>query len=195
MHSQKIIESLSRHITLSLEEQKCLINHLEFIHIKKKHYFLKENEIAKHVAFVLRGCLRSYSIDENGFEHVLQFAPVNWWITDMYSIISQKESQLYIEAIMDTDIYMLSRVNQLKLFDEIPKLERYFRILTENALVSSRQRLLDRMSLTAKERYQMFCKIYPTLRNEIPQKYIASFIGVTPEFLSKLRKDELKMKK
>lgn len=148
---------------------------------------MREGQVSRDVAFVLSGCLRSYSVDENGFEHILQFAPVEWWITDMYSFISQQPAFLNVEAITDSRVALLSRTDQLDLFDKVPKLERYFRVLTENSLVSSRQRLIDSMSLTARQRYTKFCNTYPSIINEIPQKLIAAYIDVTPEFLSKLR--------
>lgn len=147
------------------------------------------NDVAKDAAFILKGCLRSYSIDNNGFEHILQFAPIDWWITDMYSYISQKEGHLNIDALEETEVLLLSRENQLKLFGEIPQLESYFRILTEKALVSNQLRLIENLSLTAKQRYHNFCKVYPSLINVLPQKQIAAFIGVTPEFLSRLRSE------
>jgi CRP/FNR family transcriptional regulator, anaerobic regulatory protein len=187
MSNQNIIENLQKHITLSKAEQELLFKHLVHKKVKKKQFLLHENQIAKDAAFVISGCMRSYSIDDNGFEHIIQFAPANWWITDMYSFISQSEGHLNIDALMDSEVLLLSRANQLKLFDQLPKLERYFRILTEKSLVSSRQRLLEGLSLSAKKRYKNFCNIYPTLINELPQKQIAAFIGVTPEFLSKLR--------
>jgi CRP-like cAMP-binding protein len=98
---------------------------------------------------------------------------------------------LNVDAIKPSEILLLSREDQLSLFDDVPKLERYFRVLTENGLVSSRMRLIENLSLTARQRYQRFCQTYPNLINEIPQKYIASFIGVTPEFLSKIRGEKL----
>lgn len=112
----------------------------------------------------------------------------------MYSFISGEASYLTIEAIDDTEVLLITRKNQNVLFEKLPKTERYFRILTENALVANQRRLLEGMSLTAKERYMNFCKIYPGLINELPQKQIASFIGVTPEFLSKMRRELLKGK-
>jgi CRP/FNR family transcriptional regulator, anaerobic regulatory protein len=187
MGSKKLIESLQKHIDLSGKEEEIINEQLVFKKIKKKQFLLHEGQVANDAAFVLNGCLRSYSIDQNGFEHILQFAPEGWWITDMYSFISQQQTHLIIDALTDTEVYLLSRKNQLILFDEVPKLERYFRIVTENSLVSSRQRLIDNMSLSAAQRYADFCSIYPTLIHDIPQKLIAAYIGVTPEFLSKLR--------
>lgn len=192
MEYEKIINNLHKYIKLSTEEQDVFFQKLAFKKYKKKQFYLHENQIAKSVAFVINGCMRSYSIDQNGFEHILQFAPENWWITDMYSFISQKEGSLNIDAIFDSEVFLLTRENQLKLFDEIPKLERYFRILTENSLISSRKRLLENLSLSTKDRYRIFCSTYPTLINTLSQKQIASFIGVTPEFLSKLISEEQK---
>jgi len=136
---------------------------------------------------VTSGCLRSYTVDKNGVEHVLSFAPPAWWIADMYSLISQKPGTLNIEALEDTETILLSKTDQEKLYIEIPKFERFFRILTENSLVANQQRIIDNMSLTAEDRYSIFCKRYPTLIDHLPQKQIASYIGVTPEFFSRMR--------
>ncbi|MBK8699308.1 MAG: Crp/Fnr family transcriptional regulator [Saprospiraceae bacterium] len=188
MSTDLLLQNIRKHISLTGVEGDKIISKLKKITLKKKQFLLHEGQIAHEVAFVISGCLRSFSVDENGFEHILQFAPAEWWITDMYSFISEKEAHLSIDALMDTEIMTLSRKNQLQLFDEIPGLERYFRILTENSLVASRSRLIDNLSLTAKQRYQKFCTTYPSLINTLPQKLIAAYIGVTPEFLSKLRK-------
>lgn len=190
--AHKLFEGIKRHTELSPEDEEKIFSRLTRKVIKRKQYYLHEGQVAKTAAFVLSGCLRSYSIDENGFEHILQFAPANWWITDMYSFISQKESYLNINAVEDTEVLLLSRVDQLDLFDEVPTLERYFRIITENSLVNSHRRLLDNMSLTARERYGKFCQVYPTLINTLPQKQIAQFLGITPEFLSKVRNESLR---
>lgn len=194
MNLNLLLNNISRHIILSEADRKTIASRFTLREIKKKDFLLKEGHVAKDVAFVLSGCLRSYSVDENGFEHILQFAPSDWWITDMYSFISQKKAYLNIEVINSGEVALLSRHNQLQLFDEVPSLERYFRIITENALVSSRQRLIDNLSLTARQRYEQFCITYPTMVNDIPQKLIAAYIGVTPEFLSKMRSELLKEK-
>ncbi len=182
-----LLENINKLIPFSEEEYTLLISYMKTVKIKRKQFFIHEGQVAKDVAFITKGCLRSYSIDQNGFEHIMQFAPINWWITDMYSFISQKDSFLNIDAIIDTEVLLLKREDQLKLFKEIPSFESYFRILTENALVNSRKRLMENLSLNAAERYHSFCTTYPTLINDLPQKLIASYIGVTPEFLSKLK--------
>ena len=148
---------------------------------------LRQGDVCRHSIFVTNGCLRGFTIDANGFEHVLSFAPQDWWIADMYSLLSQKAGNLNIQAMVDTEMLLLSKVNQEKLYLDIPKFERFFRIITEKSLVAHQQRLVDNLSLTAQQRYKKFCTIYPNLINELPQKQIAAYIGVTPEFLSKMK--------
>lgn len=194
MNFETILTSISKHISLTSKEKKQFSDALVERKIKKRQFLLHEGEICKNSAFVTNGCLRSYSIDKNGFEHILQFAPEGWWIADMYSLISQQPGHLNIDALEDTDVLLLARKEQEKLFEEIPRLERFFRIITEKSLVASQQRLLDNMSLTAQQRYANFCTNYPTLIKSVAQKQIASYIGVTPEFLSKLRSDFFKKK-
>ncbi len=185
------LDNMRRHVRLSEEEEALVLSKLRPVRLKRKEHLLKQGQVARDLAFVIEGCLRAYALDDNGFEHILQFAPSGWWISDMSSVISRRDSLLNVDAIKPSEVLLLSREDQLTLFDEVPKLERYFRVLTENGLVSSRMRLIENLSLTARQRYQRFCQTYPNLINEIPQKYIASFIGVTPEFLSKIRGEKL----
>jgi len=182
-----IFANISKHILLTEVEKNYFHSKLHFRKLKKKEIYIQENQVCESAAFVLSGCLRSYTIDDNGFEHILQFAPPDWWITDMFSFNSQKPGTIYIDAIEVSEIILLSRADQLDIFEKIPGFERYFRILTENSLVSYRKRVIDGLSLTAIERYHDFCKRYPTLIERLPQKQIASYIGVTSEFLSKIR--------
>ncbi len=184
-----ILQNISRHIRLTEEEQAHFVSLLTLKKIKRKQFLLQEGDVCRHSAFVTEGCLRSYTVDGNGFEHVLQFAPPDWWIADMYSILSQKPGNLYINALENTQALLLSKTDQEQLYHDIPKFERFFRIITENSLVSSRQRLLDNLSLSAMERFSQFCGRYPSLIERIPQKQIAAYIGVTPEFLSKLKSE------
>ncbi len=194
MKTESILLNISRHILLTAKEQNQFIKLLQTKKIRKKQFLLHENEVSRYVAFVISGCLRSYIIDKNGFEHILQFAPSDWWIADMYSLITQQPGYLNIDALEDSEVLLLPIHEQEKLFEDIPKFERFFRIITEKSLVANQQRLLDNMSLTAEQRYKNFCKSYPTLIKSVAQKQIASYIGVTPEFLSKLRRDFLKGK-
>jgi CRP-like cAMP-binding protein len=187
MQANLIIESITRHIRLSVDEQQHFLGLLKPKSYKRKQLLLEEGQVCKHSTFVTKGCLRGYTIDQNGLEHVLNFAPVGWWIADMYSLLSQKPGMLNIETQDETEVLQLSKADQEKLYDDIPQFERFFRIITENSLVSAQQRLMDTLSLTAEERYNNFCRRYPTLIYALPKKQIASYIGVTPEFFSRMQ--------
>jgi CRP-like cAMP-binding protein len=189
-----LFKNFAKHISLTKAEEKYLMTLFEYKVIKAKDFLVQQGEISKHSAFVLNGCLRGYTIDSNGFEHILSFAPKDWWIADMYSLLSQKPGNLNIEAMVETEVILISKTNQELMYEKVPKLERFFRIIIEKSLVAYQQRLNDNLSLTAHERYMKFCKTYPQLINDIPQKQIAAYIGVTPEFLSKLRAKQAKAK-
>lgn len=182
-----LFNNISRYIHLTNPEKEILQTYLKPGRVKRREFILNYGEVCKYSAFVTSGCLRGFTVDKNGIEHVLSFAPADWWMADMYSLISQKPGVLNIEALEDTEIIILSKANQEKLYLEVPKFERFFRILTEKSLVAYQQRIIDNLSLTAEERYNLFCKRYPTLIDHLPQKQIASYIGVTPEFFSRMR--------
>jgi len=186
MNSGLLLQSINKHISLSKEEEAQLFPLLKSKKLKKKQFFLQEGEIQKLAVFVTEGCLRSYSIDKNGFEHVLQFAPAGWWIGDMRSFITQQPGILNIDAIDDSELILLSRSDLDDLYTTIPKMERFFRILAENSLATYQHRLIDNLSLSAMERYKNFCSLYPSLIEYLPQKQVAAYIGVSPEFISKM---------
>lgn len=186
MHEQ-LLASIQKVVDLTSSEQERISGYFEYRSFEKRTLLMSSGEATRYVAFVVDGCLRSFSTDENGFEHIMQFAPTGWWITDMYGFISETPSTLDIEAILPSNTLLLTRSAQLELFDTVPKMERYFRVLLENSLVSTRRRLLGNLSRQAKDRYLEFSQVYPGLEQILPQKLIASYIGVTPEFLSKLK--------
>jgi len=192
MPFDRLLNNISKYIHLNGVEKDIFLAYLKQKNIKRKEFILNEGEVCRDSIFVASGCLRGYTIDKNGVEHVLSFAPPGWWIADMYSLISQKPGILNIDALEDTETILLSKASQEKLYLGIPKFERFFRIITENSLVANQQRIIDNLSLTAVERYSIFCKRYPTLIDHLPQKQIASYIGVTPEFFSRMRSGMLK---
>ena len=190
-----ILQNIAKHISLTKEQENYFLSLLKNKKVRKKLFLSQEGDISKGPFFVTKGILRSYTVDKNGFEHVLQFAPPGWWMADMYSLITQQPGSLSIDAVEDSDVLLLPKQELDKLYNEIPAFERFFRILAENALVTFQQRLIDNLSLTAKERYENFCKRYPLLIERLPQKQVASYIGVTPEFLSKMLKSKNKQMK
>jgi len=187
-----ILDNISKIVTLTPEEQQLFLSKTETKMYKSKSIVLHAGEICKHSYFVNSGLLRSFNINDNIVEHVLSFACEGWWIGDMYSLLSQKPGNLFIEVLEDAEVVLLSKENQELLYQEIPKLERFFRILTENSLVANQERLMDNLSLSAEDRFEKFCSKYPTLIQKVPQKHIASYIGVTPEFFSKMKARLLK---
>ena len=188
----QILDNISKIVVLTPDEEQRLRSRLETKQFKAKSIILHAGEVCKYSYFVNSGLLRSFTINDHIVEHVLSFACEGWWIGDMYSLLSQKPGNLFVEVLEDAEVVLLSKENQEILYQEIPKLERFFRILTENSLVAHQERLMDNLSLTAEERFEKFCRKYPTLIQKVPQKHIASYIGVTPEFFSKMKARLLK---
>ncbi len=195
MDSSVVLANVAKHITLTEKEKTYFISLLDHQTLKRKDFLLQEGEICKYSTFVLDGALKGYTVDKEGNEHILSFALKDWWIADMYSFISQKPGILNIEAVADSEVALLSKENRELLYAKVPKFERFFRILVENSLVANQQRLIDNLSSTAEDRYLHFVKKYPLIPSCVPQHNIASYLGITPEFLSKIRARLAKRKK
>ncbi|MCW2120226.1 Crp/Fnr family transcriptional regulator [Flavobacterium sp. 7A] len=182
-----ILENIAKLISLTPEEEVLFLSRTEVRNFKAKTIIHNSGTICKNSYFVNTGILRSFNINDNIVEHIMSFACAGWWISDMYSLLSQKPGNLFIEVLEDAEIVILSKKNQEILYREIPKTERLFRILIENSLVANQERLMDNLSLSAEERFEKFQKKYGDLQHKILQKQIASYIGVTPEFFSKMK--------
>ena len=159
---------------------------------RKRQYVLQEGDICNQCNFVVRGCLRMYKVDADGNTHIIQFASENWWIMDLGSFHGRTPSKLSIDALEDTMILQISYEDLLSLYIQAPKFDRIFRVLIENSFVSLQKRLLENISSNAEERYLSFVQTYPHLSNRLPQTQIASYLGITPEFLSRLRNKQAK---
>jgi CRP-like cAMP-binding protein len=184
-----LIETVQRHVNLDADEQRQLMKSFTLQTVRRGELWLKEGEDTPYLALVGSGCLYSYNLDEKGNQTPLQFATKWWWITDLYAYLTCQKATQSIKAIETSEIIVITRGEQEKLFEAIPKLERFFRIITENALVSSRKRALDFIHLDARQRYLEFENKHRDLLQTLPQKLIAKYIGMTPEFLSKLRRE------
>ena len=156
--------------------------------VAKGKVLLQAGEVCQHSFFVVKGCLRSYVIDKEGKEHIIQFAPENWWISDLNSLNRQELSMFFIDAVEDSEVLMTDRGFNEKIAAIIPQSAEMFQNLTQNSFRAMQKRLVSHLSDTAEERYLEFIKIYPTLALRVPQKMIASYIGVAPESLSRIRK-------
>jgi CRP-like cAMP-binding protein len=174
-------------IPLNKEEKELVKGKFHHRLYRKRQYILQEGDVCAYMNFVVRGCLRMYKIDEQGNTHIIQFAAENYWITDIGSFHGLQPSGLNIDALEDTVVLQINRDELITLYTQAPKFDRIFRVLIENSYVRLQQRLLQNISSTAEERYKFFLDVYPHLANRLAQVQIAAFLGITPEFLSRLR--------
>ena len=188
METKPLIEYFNNLLPLNDEEKAFVEEVFKERRVKRRQFILQEGDISKFNTFVVEGCFRMYKVDENGKEHNLQFAIENWWIGDIQSFFTDEPSKLYIEAMENSIVLQIKKEDQFKLFVDYPKFNRIFRVLAENAMVSLQRRVLQNISSSAEERYLDFLERYPQLFNRISNIQIASYLGVTPEFLSTIRK-------
>ncbi|MEL7530968.1 MAG: Crp/Fnr family transcriptional regulator [Bacteroidota bacterium] len=156
--------------------------------MKRRQFILQEGDICRHYFFVGEGCFKMYGVDEKGGEHNILFAAENDWITDIGSFHSDKPTRLYIEAMEPAQIVQIHKPDLLYFYRYHPTFDRNFRVITENRLVEQQNRVLQNISSTSEERYLSFLAQYPRLASRIPNSQIASYLGITPEFLSKIRR-------
>ena len=183
-----ILKNVSKYIALTEEEEFLFISMLDFRVVPKKTTMLREGEICRFEGYIQKGCVRIYYIDENGSEVTLCFAVEDWWVSDVGSFYEKRPSDFFIETLEDTEIYMFSLDNKERLLTGIPKFERIFRLLVQRNLSAIQRRLVKTISKSATERYLEFIKTHPSLPIRVPQYYIASYLGVSPEFISTIRK-------
>jgi CRP-like cAMP-binding protein len=158
-----ILKNISRFIDLTAAEKDYFTSLLKSKKLRKKQYLLQEGEVSRYEYFVNKGCLRAYTIDEKGQEHIVQFAIEDWWIGDMYSFLTQTPARLTIDALEDSELLYLDKNSQEELYDKVPKFERFFRLLVQNAFIAGQRRILESMSITADERYCSFIQSYPLM--------------------------------
>lgn len=189
---EPLIKYFNNLIPLNDEEIELVTAYFKPRLYRKRQYVLQEGDVCIHFNFVIRGCLRMYKVDEKGSTHIIQFASENWWLTNIGSFHERKPSELNIDALEDTMVFQISYDNLIALYIQVAKFDRIFRVLIENSFVTLQNRLLQNISSTAEDRYNSFIEVYPHLSNRLPQTQIASFLGITPEFLSRLRNRRVK---
>jgi CRP-like cAMP-binding protein len=181
--------NFQKRIPLSEEEFDRCVEFFVAKKVRKKQFILQEGEVCRSIAFVVSGCLRSYTVDGNGEEHIIQFAIEDWWISDLQSFLSGKPTTYNIDALEDSEILLMDKESRDKMLELVPKLERYFRLLQEANYVAMHHRIEGSLSSSAEERYLDFIKTFPTLILRVPQGQIASYLGITPQSLSRIRKE------
>lgn len=175
-------------VLLSEAEQKLVKTFFSPKKIRRKQYLLQEGNICRHLAFVEKGLLRSYNVDEKGIEHMIHFAWEGWWMADMLSFLSIEPSTYHIDAIEDAELLLISRNDFEEMLFKVPVMERYFRILFQNNIISKERRLISSISNTAEEKFIHLSATNPELIKRIPQQLVASYLGITPETLSRIKK-------
>lgn len=185
---KSIIATIEKHVTLDDVEKTVLLSSLESRSLKAGDIIARSGEQAQHFIYVNMGCLMTFFTDSEGVERVLQFATAAWWTGDLDSFSKHIKSCYTTRALIDSEVFLLNQSSFETLLEKVPRLEKYFRILFQNAIAANGRRITEMNSYSAEERYESFRQRYPTLEQFVPQKHIASYLGVTPEFLSKVRK-------
>jgi CRP-like cAMP-binding protein len=192
MTKEEIRANFRQRAELSEDDFRYFFSLVEERKLKKNRLLVEQGSTQPVMAFVKDGGLMTYHEDQNKFKHVLQFGMPAWWTGDLETFSKGTASLYSISTLLDSEVYMLSADAFEQLLIKAPAFERYFRILFQNALVANQKRVIRNISFPAEERYKNFVKSYPKLELVVPQKYIASYLGITPEFLSKMKKRMLK---
>ncbi len=175
-------------VDLSDLDKERILSKLELVQLKRKEFLLQPHQISGHMNYIASGSLRVYYLDENAQEHTLQLGIENWWVNDLYSYFSAKPSRMYIQANEPSIVIQLKKEHLNQLYREVPSLSDFFRLKIQSAYVALQERTIEQMSIDAYSRYNTFIKDYRSLEQRFPQYMIASYLGITPEFLSHLRK-------
>ena len=180
--------NINSKVKLTDDEFDKVVSFIKPQRLKRKHFIHREGEITRSSIFVEKGALRSFSVDKKGVEHVIQFALEDHWTGDLYSMITGKPSEVYVQALEDSDLILLPWDSMEKIYEMVPKMERMYRLLMQNAYVATLKRLNSTLSINAEERYLDLIKTYPNIAQRVPLVHIASFLGITSESLSRIRK-------
>ncbi len=191
---EAIDKHFSKNTFISEGEFELLHSYLRKRVVRKRGFLLSQGEVCNFEAYIVKGCLKKYYIDEKGDEVILQFAIEDWWISDIGSFSEQTPSNLFIEALEDTELLIIDYTNKEKIFQEIPGLERVFRLMIQRAYAVLESRFYSSIAKSAEERYVEFVKKYPAIVQRVPQTQIASFLGITPESLSRIKSKIVKKK-
>lgn len=182
-----LIDYINRIVELNEEEEKILLSRIKTRQYLKGQYILQQGDVCSVSAFVLKGCTKTFYLDDQGQEHVIMFSVEDWWTSDLASFTTQTPSDFNVQCLENTEVVLFPYENHDKLLDEIPILERFFRKIVERALAASQKRVVRNLSMSARDRYLYFRKQYPLIEQRVPQYLIASYLGITKEFLSKIK--------
>lgn len=184
-----LFNHIEQKVSLTNEDKEKIASYFVGKSLRKRQYLLQEGDVCKHLAFVARGLLRTYNIDDKGDEHMSIFGWEGWWVSDFNSFLSGEKAVFNIDAIEKSELLLITRSNYEALTLAVPVMDRYFRILYQNSLVTKEQRLMSSITHTAEEKYVKLAESNPKIIERIPQNLIASYLGIAPETLSRIKKN------
>ena len=184
---QELLNHIGRYVQLEPREEQMLCEKLELKKLKKKELLLEPGKMCQGNYFVLKGCVRQFFINNKLSEQTIHFGIETWWIADQDSLLNNLPSTCYIQAIEETEMLLLNEKNRLILFKEIPALESYFRIMMQKAFVAAQRRIGFIFNQNEETRYRNFISLFPEFVQRVPQYMLASYLGFTPQFLSRMR--------
>ncbi|GAA4883358.1 Crp/Fnr family transcriptional regulator [Flaviramulus aquimarinus] len=185
--AQPLLNYISKYISLTESEEAFLLSKITYRKYLKGQFMVQQGDVCKYECFVISGCTKTFYVDEEGQEHIVMFSIEDWWTSDIGSFITQTPADYNVQCLENTELIMFLYDDIEPLYENIPKLERFFRQIIEKALVASQKRIVRSFSLSAKDRYLYFRNQYPKIEQRIPQYMIASYLGITKEFLSKIK--------
>jgi CRP-like cAMP-binding protein len=183
----ELLSHIKRYVQLTTDEEQLLCSKIELKKVKKKEFLLEPGKICQGNYFVVKGVVRQYFVNDKLNEQIIQFGIENWWIADQDSLLNKQPSTCYIQAVEPSELLLLTEKNRVLLFQEIPHLESYFRIMMQIAFVASQRRIGFIFNQSEEERYRHFAAKFPGFMQRVPQYMLASYLGFTPQFLSRLR--------
>ena len=188
INAEFLISHVSKHISLTSDEIAFFVSLLKTKSLKPGEFLVRDGDVCRYESFVTKGCLKSYYEDEHGVERVLDFLVEEWWADDLYSFLTQTGSKTNVIALEDSDLLQIEKSNLELLYQKVPKFDKFFRVLFQNAYLAQREQINMALFTPAEERYRLFIKKKPYAEKRFSQKDIASYLGVTPQFFSSLKK-------
>ncbi len=195
MQYDNILQNIRRYVLMTPDQEDAFCSLLTIKKLKRKEFLLREGDVCTDEFFVNKGCLREYYVDKKGLEHNLYFAIEDWWISDLYSRTQMAPTYCNIVALENSELVKISHQALEGFMEEVPKLERFFRLSYERSLVNQHLKNLQMLYMSAEERYVHFRERFPKLADRIPQKHIATFLGLTPEFFNTVHAKVLRSKR
>jgi len=186
MH-EPLIKNLQRYVPVSADEAAMIRALFTYRKYRKRQFIIQEGDVVRYESYVLRGLTRIYEVGPKGKEHIIQFGPEDWWVGDLYSFLTETPSRYAIDCLEDTELLQISRPDLERLYVQVPSMERCFRIMIQNAFIAATQRVSANLARTAAQRYEDFLSRYPDIDRRVPDHQIASYLGITPQSLSRIR--------